>query len=132
MAKALKPVDPVRFDPVRFDPIISSEPFENDVPLDRGMKASAVLLNRLALEAKNGAAWYSHRAVRWGRVYLTLGLPAAVLAAIAGAAALASTTTRIVGGIIALTAAGVSAAAAFLDSRNSQKRFEDLAAAWRS
>jgi hypothetical protein len=89
-----------------------------------------VLLDRLAAEAKNGAAWYSRRASRWERVYLTLGLPAAVLAAVAGAAALASTTTRIVGGIIALTSAGVSAAAAFLDSRNNQQGFAALAASW--
>ena len=92
--------------------------------------SATVLLHRLAEEARNGAAWYSRRASRWGRVYLTLGLPAAVLAAVAGAAALASTTTRIVGGIIALTSAGFSAAAAFLDSRNSQQGFAALAGSW--
>lgn len=87
------------------------------------------VLHRLAAEAENGAAWNATRAARWAGIYLTLGLPAAVLAAVGGATALAATTTRVVGGVIALVSAGASAAAAFLDRRNSQQRFEALAAA---
>ena len=91
---------------------------------------SVSLLERLHAEARNGAAWYSLHANRWARIYLTLGLPAAVLAAVAGVTALASTTSRVAAGIIALASAGVSAAAAFLDSRNNQKSCEALAASW--
>lgn len=129
MPDIFKPVDPVRFDASRVSkPSAPSDADGRGVPAI--VESATVLLNRLAEEAKNGAAWYSVRASRWERVYLTLGLPAAVLAAVAGAAALASTTTRIVGGIIALTSAGVSAAAAFLDSRNNQQGFAALAASW--
>lgn len=45
----------------------------------------------------------------WRAVNLILGVPAAVLAAVAGATALASTTGRVPAGIIALVAAGLSA-----------------------
>jgi hypothetical protein len=129
---AFKPVDPVRFDASRL-PVpasVSASEHGNGQGIAAVVESATVLLHRLAAEAKNGAAWHSRRATRWGRIYLTLGLPAAILAAVAGAAALASTTTRIVGGVIALASAGFSAAAAFLDSRNSQQRFEALAASW--
>jgi hypothetical protein len=93
-------------------------------------QSARALLDRLAAEAVNGAAWHEHAANRWARIYFTLGLPAAILAAIAGATALASSTSRIVAGIIALVSAGLTAAATFLDSSNSQRRHRDLAAAW--
>lgn len=41
----------------------------------------------------------------WRRVNLTLGIPASVLAAVAGATALAATTGRVAAGIIALVSA---------------------------
>jgi hypothetical protein len=54
-------------------------------------------------------------AEHWRRVNLWLGIPAASLAAVAGAAALASTAGRIPAGIIALIAAAMGAVLAFLN-----------------
>ncbi len=131
-----RPVDPVRFDPSArmISTATSTEGGTGGeaqgVVESRMVEKARLLLDRLSEEAKNGAAWFSVKASRWGRVYLTLGLPAAVLAAVAGATALASTTSRIVAGFIALGSACFSAAAAFLDSRNNQQRFEALAASW--
>lgn len=129
---SFQPVDPVRFDAANAsdgtkspDPVEPSKSVESRI-VDRIVS----LLERLHAEARNGAAWYSLHANRWARIYLTLGLPAAVLAAVAGVTALASTTSRVAAGIIALASAGVSAAAAFLDSRNNQKSCEALAASW--
>jgi hypothetical protein len=62
----------------------------------------------------------------WRAVNLALGVPAAVLAAVAGATALASTTGRVAAGIIALTAAGLSAITTTL---NSAQRTEQAQAA---
>ena len=52
----------------------------------------------------------------WRATHLVLGAPAAALAAIAGATALASTAGRIAAGIVALIAAGLGAVAAALDA----------------
>jgi len=68
-------------------------------------------------------------AVRWSRLYFILGLRAAVLAAVAGATMLASTTGRVVAGVIALVASGLGAAAAFLDSETRRAQHANLAAA---
>jgi hypothetical protein len=63
-------------------------------------------------------------------LYFLVGLPAAILAAVAGATALASTAGRVPAGIIALVSAGLSAAATFLDSATRQTSLENLAAGW--
>ena len=57
----------------------------------------------------------------WRTVNLWVGVPAALLAAVAGVTALASTTGRIAAGIIAVAAAGLGAVAATL---NAPKRAE--------
>ena len=67
---------------------------------------------------------------RWGRAYYMLGLPAAVLATIAGAAGLASTAGRIPVAIITLTAAGLATAATFLNSNENKQHNTKLSAAW--
>src|SRR6266536_2198905 len=51
---------------------------------------------------------------RWSATHLALGLPTAVLAAAAGATALASAAGRVPAAILALTAAAFSAASTFL------------------
>jgi hypothetical protein len=70
------------------------------------------------------------RARAWSRLYFVVGLPAAVLAAVAGAIALASTAGRVAAGIIALVSAGLTAAATFLDSATRQTSYDNLAAGW--
>lgn len=72
---------------------------------------------------RRAAAW-------WARAYYLLGLPAAVLATLAGATGLASTGGRIPAAIIALVAAGLGAAATFLNSDQNRKHDDDLSAAW--
>lgn len=66
----------------------------------------------------------------WGRAYYLLGLPAAILATIAGAAALASTAGRVPAAIIALISAGLTAAATFLNSDENKKNHIRFSAAW--
>jgi len=66
-------------------------------------------LCRIEESATFSAQAQFEQAKYWRAVNLILGVPAAVLAAIAGATALASTTGRVAAGIIALVAAGLSA-----------------------
>lgn len=66
----------------------------------------------------------------WGRAYYLLGLPAAILATIAGAAALASTAGRIPAAIVALISAGLTTAATFLNSNENKQNNIELSAAW--
>jgi hypothetical protein len=66
----------------------------------------------------------------WGRAYYMLGLPAAVLATIAGATGLATTAGRIPAAIIALIAAGLTTAATFLNSNENRQQSSKLSAAW--
>jgi len=76
-------------------------------------------------------AFDTRRASRWwGRAYYMLGLPAAVLATVAGATGLASTAGRVAAAIIALVAAGLTTAATFLNSDNNQRRNIVMSAAW--
>ncbi|MCW2890431.1 MAG: hypothetical protein JWL58_7293 [Streptosporangiaceae bacterium] len=67
---------------------------------------------------------------RWGSAYYFLGLPAAVLATIAGATGLASTAGRIPAAIVALVSAGLTAAATFLNSNENKQQSNRLSAAW--
>jgi len=66
----------------------------------------------------------------WGRAYYMLGLPAAVLATVAGATGLASTAGRVAAAIIALVAAGLTTTATFLNSDKNQRRNIAMSAAW--
>jgi hypothetical protein len=66
----------------------------------------------------------------WGRAYYLLGLPAAVLATIAGAAALVSTTGRITVAVVALVSAGLTTAATFLNSNENRQLYIKFSAAW--
>jgi hypothetical protein len=70
------------------------------------------------------------RARLWGSLYFVVGLPAAILAAVAGGFALASSAYGLVAGIFALTSAGLTAAATFLDSATRQTSANNLAAGW--
>jgi hypothetical protein len=66
----------------------------------------------------------------WGRLHYVLGVPAAILATLAGATALHATSSQTVPAILALTAGGLSAAVAFLKCENSRDRNSALCAGW--
>jgi hypothetical protein len=66
-------------------------------------------------------------AERWRRIELWLGIPAAGLAAIAGAAALASTAGRVPAGIVALVSAALGATLAFLNPSQRTLRASEAA-----
>jgi hypothetical protein len=70
----------------------------------------------LSRATRTQAQHEARRSIRWSVVHLTLGLPTAVLAAVAGATALASTAGRIPAAFLALLAAAMSGAASFLGS----------------
>jgi hypothetical protein len=70
----------------------------------------------LEAEADRESQRWGSRAGRYNGLYVLLGLPAAVLAAIAGVTVLASTAGRLAAGIVALMSAALSASATFLDS----------------
>ena len=77
------------------------------------------------------SAYDTRRASRWwGRAYYILGLPAAVLAAVAGATGLISAAGRVPAAIIALVAAGLTASATFLNGDDNQKSNIVMSAAW--
>ena len=67
-------------------------------------------------------------ALRWGRTHIILGLPAAILSATAAATGLVSAAGRIPAAIIALFAAGLTAANTFLNSQSQRAREEQIAA----
>lgn len=76
-----------------------------------------------AFDLRRGSLW-------WSRAYYLLGAPAAVLATIAGAIGLADAASRFTAAIIALVAAGLTAAATFLNSQENSKTSKQLSAAW--
>ncbi len=83
-------------------------------------------LDRIEESAMFSAQAQFEQAKYWRTVNLILGVPAGVLAAVAGATALASTTGRVAAGIVALVAAGLSAITTTL---NAAQRTEQAQAA---
>jgi hypothetical protein len=78
----------------------------------------------------DAARWHASYARRWESVYLALGLPAAVLAAVAGATGLSGSSGRVPAAVIALVAAGLGSAATFVDSRRRGAYHRAMAANW--
>ena len=84
----------------------------------------------LEAEADRESQLWGSRAGRYNGLYVLLGLPAAVLAAIAGVTVLASTAGRLAAGIVALMSAALSASATFLDSAKKRDQAEKLNTEW--
>lgn len=112
--------------PVRTDQVIR-ENHRLGLPVDGGFVRGFV---ELEVEADRQAQIWARRAGLYSSLYVLLGLPAAVLAAIAGATTLASTTGRVVAGIIALTASALSAAVTFLDSAKKRDQAQQTRTGW--
>jgi hypothetical protein len=87
-------------------------------------------LLELEAEAERQSLIYGNRSRIYGSMYYIFGLPAAILAAIAGATALASTAGRVWAGIIALASSALSAAVVFLDSGKQRDRSAKTRAYW--
>jgi hypothetical protein len=87
-------------------------------------------LSQISDRALKAAKVCRSKARFWSRVYFIVGLPAAILAAVAGATALASPGLAVFAGSIALVSAGLTAAATFLDSATRQTSANNLAAGW--
>jgi hypothetical protein len=87
-------------------------------------------LSQISDRAAKAAQVSRSRAHFWSRVYFMVGLPAAILAAFAGATALASSSLALLAGGTALVSAGLTAAATFLDSATRQTSYNNLAAGW--
>ena len=87
-------------------------------------------LSQISDRAAKAAQLCRSKAHFWSRVYFIVGLPAAILAAFAGATALATPRLAVLAGIIALIAAGLTAAATFLDSATRETSYNNLAAGW--
>lgn len=131
--KRQRPIHPVRFMLTEFS---TSPRNARSLTVDGNAAENVVIdgiekeLDRLAAVARNGADWQERRAARWAPLYYSFGVVAAILAGVAGATALASTTNRVTAGIIALASAGIGGAATFLNSRNHQQHHRNIAAAW--
>jgi hypothetical protein len=97
------------------------------LPYDGGFIQS---LLELEAESYRQSVLARRRSDFFKRLYYLFGLPAAILAAIAGATALASTTGRIAVGVIALTSAALSAAVVFLDADKQRERSSALQKYW--
>jgi hypothetical protein len=87
-------------------------------------------LERLISDARQNSKKVARWAYIWQIADLGLGLAAAVVAAVAGATGLASTTGRVPAAILALTAAGLTAAARFLRSNERYETDWLKAVAW--
>ncbi|GAB3973583.1 hypothetical protein [Plantactinospora veratri] len=81
-----------------------------------------------AAEARSAAAV----ARRWNTVYLVLGLPTAIVAAVAGAAGMASADGRVPAAILAFVVAGASGAATFLGAESRALEARRRASSWRA
>ncbi|WP_308401157.1 SLATT domain-containing protein [Streptomyces sp. AC512_CC834] len=89
-------------------------------------KAIETELKRLEESAMYSSQMQFEQTKQWRGVNLLLGLPASLLAAIAGTAALVNTGGRIVAGVVALTSAGFGAT---LTTVNASHRMNQATAA---
>jgi len=87
-------------------------------------------LARLIADARRRSARSQRLKGFWQATDVTLGLATAILAAVAGAAGLASTAGRVPAAILALTAAALSAATKFLNSGGRCDKNRKYRTAW--
>jgi len=78
------------------------------------------------------ARWHATWSRRWARIYLCLGLPASILAAVAGATGLAASAGRVPAAIIALISAALAAGATFLESGRRREYHQAMSGAWQA
>jgi hypothetical protein len=101
-------------------------------PGEEQPKSLAGELQELISNAEKRGGKAQHWARFWQVADIVLGLAATVLAAIAGAAGLATTAGRVPAAILALTAAGLAAANQFLHSGERYVRNRRHSSAWQA
>lgn len=109
--------------------IIQEEAESEAARIVRLRDAVRVELSQITDRAAASAQVARRQARFWSRMYFVVGLPAAILATVAGATALASDLT-LFAGITALVAGALATAATFLDSATRQTSCNNLAAGW--
>lgn len=85
---------------------------------------------RLRDEARKGVRTADRRARVWAVIDVVLGFPAALLAAVSGAAGLATADARVPAALLALVSAGLSAGAGFLRSETRRVAHKRARTAW--
>jgi hypothetical protein len=95
--------------------------------LESGIRSE---LDKLINESEQEAKTHRARTRFWRRMDVSLGLPAAMTAAAAGATGLTSAAGRVPAAIIALVSATLSAAVVFLRAEPQVKSHTELSAAW--
>ncbi|MFJ6014975.1 hypothetical protein [Streptomyces sp. NPDC092952] len=96
---------------------------------DPGGRLSAEA-ERLCDEARKGIRLADRRARLWAVIDVVLGFPAALLAAVSGAAGLATADARVPAALLALVSAGLSAGAGFLRSDDRRVAHKRARTAW--
>lgn len=86
----------------------------------------------LIIQTRIAASAQTSLARRWSRVNLVLGLPSAVLAAAAGAAAFAQLAGNVLAGVLAIAAAVLSATLVFLNPAPRATKAESAANRYRA
>lgn len=89
-------------------------------------------LAELIADARTRAEKCQFWALFWQTTDVALGLPTAILAAVAGVTGLVSTTGRVLAGILALTAGAMTAATHYLKSNERYKENLMRARAWQT
>jgi len=83
---------------------------------DEALAAMRAEVEKIRDQAASVSAGADRKAMAWNRIDLLLGFPAAVLATAAGATGLASSGSRIIAALLALTSAALTAGRSFLRS----------------
>jgi hypothetical protein len=100
-------------------------------PLSARARRVSEELQRIEESATDSGTSQFEQAAQWRGVNLMLGVPASVLAAIAGATGLATTTNRVVAGALALAAAGFGAILTVINAAQRMAQANNAANAYR-
>jgi len=88
------------------------------------------LIKALSDEASRETTSYRRAAAFWRVAHITLGLPAAIRGAVAGAVVLASPKWQVAAGVMAIIAAALAGGLTFLGGEARERRAQTLHDAW--
>jgi hypothetical protein len=123
------PVGIIRFSPAEgWIKWIFSRFFRRGLAPD--IRTSRELVAAMTAEATREAIRYGRLSAAWGTLHITLGLPSAVLGAVAGATVLASPKWIVPAAVMAIIASALTAGMIFLGGEGRQRRAQKLHDAW--